>query len=197
MGLIMYQGTLARFPWNLLMVVLCYTYAKQLGREANMWAIAAWILPFLTPLVLAFLSPNYGSPAYEQRMRNRKTGGVTAVAGPFEKRFPLLDTYLQGLPADARSEPRALLQPVSANFEFSAWVPPANLDRFVADATARQLTVWTKPEADSVRVFGAGLVDAVSVTEWLRQAAPERKLATAVHQSEAPTKFFEYYPKVD
>jgi hypothetical protein len=33
-----------------------------------------------------------------------------------------------------------------------------------------------------------------SVTTWLRQAAPQRKVAAAVHPSEGPTKFFEYYP---
>src|SRR5215467_4450581 len=62
-----------------------------------------------------------------------------------------------------------------------------------------KLTLWMLPEDPGVRVFGAGLVTAPaveSVTTWLRQVAPQRKLATAVHPNEGPTKIFRILPAI-
>jgi hypothetical protein len=83
-----------------------------------------------------------------------------AATGPFEKRFPLLAAYLATLP-QATGLPlriRARLNPVPANFEFSAYVDPDKLDGLLAGAAARQFTVWTNPDDSGVRVFGAGMV---------------------------------------
>ena len=38
------------------------------------------------------------------------------------------------------------MDPVPANFEFSAYVDPDKLDGLLAGAAARQFTVWTNPE---------------------------------------------------
>ena len=75
---------------------------------------------------------------------------------------PLLGEYLAGLPKAARLEPRARLDPVPANFEFSAFLAPHQLDSFRAGAAARQLTVWTNAEEGGLRVFGAGMVEATA-----------------------------------
>src|SRR5205085_765113 len=112
-------------------------------------------------------------------------------AGPFETRFPLLSAYLTPLDPAAAAEPRARLNPVKANFEFSAFVEPDGLNTLLTGAAARQLTVWTNPENTGVRVFGAGMVATPAidnVTTWLRQTAPQRKVATAVHPPEGPPK---------
>src|SRR5919197_5082299 len=58
---VFYGGLLARFPWNILMAALCYYYAQQLGREAFLWAGGSFLVPFLTPLILAFMSARPGS----------------------------------------------------------------------------------------------------------------------------------------
>ena len=87
-----------------------------------------------------------------------------------------------------------------ANFEFSAYVDPDKLDGLLAGAAARQFTVWTNPDDDGVRVFGAGMVETPaidSVTMWLRQAASQRKITVAVHPAEVPTRFFEYHPSAE
>src|SRR5947207_15928225 len=52
-----------RFPWNLVMAGLCYSYAQQLGRDAFVWAGFSFFFPFATPLVLAFQSPKINSTA--------------------------------------------------------------------------------------------------------------------------------------
>src|SRR5271165_2453156 len=62
-----YRGMLGRFPGNALMAFLCYTYARQLGREAWPWVTGSLVAPFLAPLILAFLPPKYGSAADQQR----------------------------------------------------------------------------------------------------------------------------------
>ena len=197
-----YKGMLGRFPGNVLMAFLCYTYAHQLGREAWLWVCGSLIFPFFAPFVLAFMPAKYGSVADVQRRGGRREAPAKAAAGPFEKRFPLLAAYLATLP-ESTGLPvriRARLDPVPANFEFSAFIDPGRLDGLMAGAAARQLTVWTNPEDGGLRVFGAGMVDkpaVESVTTWLRQAAPARKVAAAVHPAEGPTKFFEYYPSAD
>lgn len=195
-----YKGMLGRFPGNALMAFLCYTYAGQLGREAWPWVAGSLFFPFLAPLILAFMPAKYGSAADEQERGRVRAIPAKAASGPFEVRFPLLAAYLAPLPPAAGAEPRARLEPVNANFEFSAFVESGGLDGLLSEAAARQLTVWTNPEDAGVRVFGAGMVPMPAiegVTAWLRQSAPRRKVATAVHQSEGPTKFFEYYPSSD
>ena len=196
------RGMLGRFPGYALMAFLCYTNAHQLGREASLWVCGSLVFPFLTPFVLAFMPPKYGSLADVQRRGGRGPAPVKAATGPFEKRFPLLAAYLATLPKVTGVELRirARLDPVQANLEFWAFVDPGRLDGLLAGAAARQFTVWTNPEDGGVRVFGAALVPTPaidSVTTWLRQAAPQRKVAAAVHPPEGPTKFIEYYPSAD
>jgi hypothetical protein len=197
-----YRGMLGRFPGNALMAFLCYTYAHQIGREAWLWVCGSLLFPFFAPFVLAFMPAKYGSMADVQRTGRRRSAPAKPATGPFEKRFPLLAAYLATLPKASGIELRirARIKPVQANFEFSAFVDPDKLDTLLAGAAARQLTVWTNPEDGGLRVFGAGMVltPAIdSVTTWLRQTAPQRKVAIAVHPAESPTKFFEYYPSTD
>src|SRR5215469_189287 len=65
-----YGLILRRFPWNLVMAGLCYSYAQQIGGDAFVWAGFSFFFPFATPLVLAFRSPKYNSTAdVVQRMR--------------------------------------------------------------------------------------------------------------------------------
>ena len=195
-----YKGLLGCFPGNALMAFLCYTYAGQLGREAWPWVTGSLRFPFIAPFILAFMSPKYGSAADSQRRSSARTAPAKAASGPFEARFPLLSAHLAALPPAAGLEPRTCMDPVKANFEFSAFVDAAGLDGLLAGASARQFHVWTTAEDAGLRVFGAGMVDTPAldgVTAWLRQSAPRKKVATAVHKPETPTKFFEYYPSSD
>ena len=192
-----YKGMLGRFPGNALMAFLCYTYAGQLGREAWPWVTGSLLFPFLAPLILAFMSPKYGSMADEQRRSRGRIAPAKAAMGPFDGRFPLLSAYLPDLPEAARLGARERLDPVKSNYEFSAFVELGAIDGFLAGAASRQLTVWTTADDGGVRVFGAGMVETAAidgVTLWVRQSAHKRKVATAVHPAEGPTKFFEYYP---
>ena len=195
-----YKGLLGRFPGNALMAFLCYTYAHQLGREAWPWVTGSLAWPFLAPLILAFMPAKYGSAADEQRRAGGRQAPAKAATGAFEARFPLLGGYLASASEATGLEARARLDPVQANFEFSAFVERAGFDGLLAGAAQRQLTVWSSPEDNGFRVFGAGMVASKameSVTAWLRQAAPRRKIATAMHPAEGPTKYFEYYPSAD
>ena len=78
-----YKGMLGRFPWNALMAFLCYTYAAQLGREAWPWVTGSLFFPFLAPLILAFMSPRYGSSADQQRRAGGRAVAAKAATGPF------------------------------------------------------------------------------------------------------------------
>ena len=195
-----YRGVIGVFPGNVLMCLLCYTYARQLGREGWPWVVGSLRYPFIAPFVLAFMPAKYGSAADEQRRGSARPAPAKAAAGPFEARFPLLSAYVGSKTQDIGADARAKMDPVKANFEFSAFVDQQGLDALNARAVQMKFTLWTHPEDPGFRVFGAGMVAATamdSVTTWLREVAPQRKLATAVHQTEGPTKYFEYYPRTE
>ena len=195
-----YKGMLGAFPGNALMAFLCYTYASQLGREAWPWVVGSLRFPFIAPFILGFMEPKYGSAADEQRRSNRRPAPAKAVKGAFEARFPLLAAYLANLDPAVGVKPRERMEPVKANFEFSAFVEASQFDAFVAGSAEKGWTIWARPEDPGTRIFGAGLVETKALegaTAWLRQAAPSRKLATAFHPPEGNTKYFEYYPSAD
>jgi len=195
-----YKGVLGAFPGNALMAFLCYTYAHQLGREGWPWIVGSLRFPFIAPFILAFMPAKYGSAADSQRRGSSRAAPAKAVAGPFDTRFPLLSAYVGSKTPDIGADARARMEPVKANFEFSAFVDQEGLNALVAGAVPMKLTLWMRPEDPGVRVFGAGMVAAAAVegvTTWLRQVAPQRKLATAVHPNEGPTKYFEYYPRTE
>ena len=187
-----YDGALGLFPANVLMAFLCYTYAGHLGREEWLWVLGSLRYPYLAPFVLAFMPANFGSPAETEARLSGKPAATKAAAGPFETRFPLLAAYLSSKKPALVAHAKARMEPVNANFEFSACVDRTGLDTLLAAAEQKNLTLWMQPEDPGMRVFGAGMVDPPAVdgiTRWLRQVAPLRKLATAVHPSEGPTRY--------
>jgi len=193
----LYRGLLGHFPGNALMAYLCYSYANQLGRESWYWVILSLRIPYLAPFILAFVPPRSGSAAEAQQIAAGRPVKTQAAKGPFEARFPLLAAYLPNQPEATRTEARARMEPVAANFEFCVFLGPARMDAFAAGAAARSFTLWSNPELGGARVFGAGFVPAKGlpeITNWLLAAAPEKKIATAVHRADGPTKFVEYYP---
>jgi hypothetical protein len=195
-----YKGVLGAFPGNALMAFLCYTYAGHLGREEWLWVLGSLRFPFIAPFILAFMPANYNSAAESERRLTARPSPGKGPAGPFETRFPLLSAYLSSKTPVIVAHARARMDPVQANFEFCACVDQEGLNALVAEAVPKQLTLWMQPEDPGMRVFGAGMVAPPAVdgvTLWLRQVAPQRKLATAVHPNEGPTKYFEYYPRAD
>src|SRR5689334_3095516 len=196
----LYRGVLGTFPGNALMAFLCYTYARQLGREGWPWVVGSLRFPFLAPFILAFVPAKYGSAADEQRRGKGRSAPPKAVAGPFEARFPLMAAYVGSQAPATGAQARAAMEPVKANFEFSAFVDQEGLNSVTAKAVPMKLTLWSQPEDSGFCVFGAGLVAAPEldgVTTFLREVAPKKKVATAVHPNEGPTKYFEYYPRTE
>jgi len=196
----LYRGVLGTFPGNALMAFLCYSYARQLGREGWPWVVGSLRFPFVAPFILAFVPAKYGSAADEQRRGSSRPVKSKAAAGPFENRFPLVAGYIASKAPDIASDARARMEPVKANYEFSAYVDQQGLNTLMARAESMKLTLWTTTEDTGIRVFGAGMVDSPAVdgiTTWLREIAPQRKVVTAVHPNEGPTKYFEYYPRTE
>ena len=122
-----------------------------------------------------------------------------AAKGPFEMRFPLLAAYLARLPQTGGLEPRARLDPLKTNFEFSVFVDPAALDGLLAASAPRKLTLLTYPED-----AGSGLRRRHGRDQGYRQrhhvAAPGGAPAKGRHSlasPRGPSKFFEYYPSTD
>jgi len=193
-----YGLVLRRFPWNFLMGGLCYMYAQQLGREAARWALVSFVIPFGTPLVLAFMPPKFRSTAYNVQEALAVPAAAKGVVGTFQDRFPLLNRCLAGKPEATHIEQGQRFQAVAANFEFAAIVDPGSLDRILPEAAARQFTVWTEAGADGTHLYGASLVqvkDVESVTAWLKTAGrPGEKLDVAWRHPDGSLKFFEYYP---
>src|ERR1041385_9398690 len=57
----LYRGVLGTFPGNALMAFLCYSYARQLGREGWPWVVGSLRFPFVAPFILAFVPAKYRS----------------------------------------------------------------------------------------------------------------------------------------
>ena len=195
-----YKGMIGAFPGNALMAFLCYTYSRQLGREGWPWVVGSLRYPFIAPFVLAFMPAHYGSAADSQSRSRKRPEAPKAVKGPFEARFPLMAAYLSSKPPDVLEQAKAAMDPVQANFEFSAFVDEAGRSALEARTGPLGLKVWSLPEDPGYRVFGAGVIAPRAVedfTNWLRLTAPQRKLATVVHPNEGLPKFCEFYPQTE
>ena len=196
----LYKGMIGAFPGNALMAFLCYTYAKQLGREGWPWVVGSLRYPFIAPFVLAFMPAKYGSAADSQSRTRKKVEPPKAVNGPFEKRFPLMAAYLSSQPPELLAEAKVAMEPIKANFEFSAFVDETGRTALAAGTAPLGMKLFSLPEEPGYRVFGAGVIAAPAVedlTKWLRKTAPQRKLATVMHANDGHPKFFEYYPNAE
>jgi hypothetical protein len=192
-----YGLILRRFPWNLAMAGLCYSYAQQLGREAFVWAGFSFFFPFLTPLVLAFTPPRYNSTADVIQRLQARPGKAKAAGGPFHERFPLLTQYLEGRPEGVRTEPRERFDSVKSNYEFLLQVDPNARMRMIAAASNRHLTTWVDNTEAGDKLFGAGFVELSDLEElarWLKEGAISGgKLSIMWRQADGVTKSLEYY----
>lgn len=192
-----YALIINRFPWNLVMAGLCYSYAQGIGRDAFVWAGFSFFFPSIVPLVLAFRSPKYNSTADVLRRMNARPAKVKAATGTFTERFPLLARYLQGKPETAWAEQELRLSAVGSNYEFQLAVDPNAMVRINAEAATRNLATWTDTTADGPQIFGAGIVemkDLEEVAKWLKGGAVSGgKLSIIWRQPDNVVKSFEYF----
>lgn len=121
---------------------LCYAYAKLLGRDEWKWGVGALAIPFLTPLILAFVLPKPGSTAAEFHPEKLAPVPIKGAVGSFEDRFPLLERCLANQPEAIRNEQSAPFAPAVANFEFVLKVAPDALARFTEQAQLRKFLIW-------------------------------------------------------
>ena len=193
-----YGLVLRRFPWNFVMAGLCYNYAQQLGREAAWWALFSFALPFVSPLVLAFVPPRFQSTAYEVERALGKGREAIGAVGGFDERFPLLERCLAGKSNITRIEQGTRFNPVVSNFEFTALVERGAIERILAEAQTRKFTVWADAGEEGTRLYGAGMVEKPALEEttaWLKRTGlPGEKMDVSWRQPDGGLKFFEYYP---
>jgi len=192
-----YSLIVRRFPWNLVMAGLCYSYAQQLGREAFIWAGFSFFFPFLTPLVLAFMSPKYNSTADVVQRMQKGPGKAKAASGPFKERFPLLTQYLDGRPEAVRAETQNRFDVVKSNYEFLLQVDPNARMRMIAEASNRHITTWIDTTEDGDKLFGAGFVELKDLEEtakWLKSGAVSGGELTIMWRlPDGVVKSLEYY----
>ena len=191
----LFRRILRSFPWNCLMGGLCYSYAKQLGRDEWRWGMGGLIVPFLTPCILAFMPPKPYSTAADFRVK-RDAPPPKSVAGSFEDRFPLLERCLSTQPEEIRSEQKARFTAIPVNFEFLMTVAPEALEKVVAEMQLRKLTPWVELGEKSAQLFGAGLVPAdrrEEATAWLLQVrVPGTKVDVSARDPDGRLRHFEY-----
>jgi hypothetical protein len=189
-----YARILRRFPWNLLMAAICYSYAGKIGRDTFRWSLGAFVAPYLTPLILAFVPPHYSSRAAMVNAQNAPPRPVD-IKGAFEERFPLLSRRLAEQPEAVRQEQKTRFAAAPSNFEFLITVRDGAMDVMLTDALIRKLTVWASPEN---QLFGAGVVLPAAFDEtiaWLRRNCSEQtKMEVSARSADGRIKFFEYYP---
>jgi hypothetical protein len=179
------KGVPGCFPRECLYGVSLLHLRPPIGKRGLAWVAGSLIYPFAAPLVLAFMSPKYGSDADTQRCA----------------RFPLLSAYLAPLPpatglARASRAPRpGEVQPrilqlrrtgrAPGTTRGSGGAPIHGVDqpgRFRCPRVPRR---HRRYPSDRRRQ---------DVATPIR---PRKKVAAALHPSKGPTKFFEYYPKSD
>ena len=192
-----YSIILRRFPWNLIMAGLCYSYAKQIGADSFVWACCSFIFPFATPLVLAFRSPKMNSTADVIHRMMAKPAKATASTGPFVERFPLLARYLEGKPESVWDGSKDRFTPVETNYEFLLAGDPNSRMRMMAEASNRRFTTWLDDAGGDPSFYGAGFVEMGSLEDtakWLKTgAASGGKLSIIWRQPDGVTKSFDYY----
>jgi hypothetical protein len=192
-----YSLILRRFPWNLIMAGICYSYAQQIGGDAFIWAGFSFFFPFATPVVLAFRTPKYNSTADVIQRMTAGPAKAKAAAGPFSDRFPLLSRYLRGRPENIFAEQQPRFDPVPVNYEFLLEVDPSALIRMIAEASNRRLTTWTDNAESGTQLYGAGIVDGKDIEEtatWLKAGAISGgKLQILWRQPDGVLKSHEFY----
>jgi hypothetical protein len=186
-----------RFPWNLAMAGLCYSYAQGIGRDAFVWAGFSFFFPFATPLILAFREPKLNSTAdVLQRMRMGPPKAV-AHSGSFVERFPLLARHLEGQPAPVWDGHKQRLEPYHTNFEFLLALDPSARMRMMAEASNRHFVTWLEEGPGETSFYGTGMVQMKELddtSKWLKSGAvPGGKLSIVWRQPDGVTKSFEYY----
>ena len=192
-----YSLILRHFPWNLVMAGICYSYAQQLGRDAFIWAGFSFFFPFITPLVLAFVSPKYNSTADVIQRMKAGPAKAKAAAGPFSDRFPLLSRYLSGRPENLFTDQQPRFDSVPVNYEFLLEVDSGALIPLIAEASNRHFTTWTDTAEAGTKLYGAGIVeskDLEEVAKWLKAGAVSGgKLDIMWRQPDGIIKSHEFY----
>jgi hypothetical protein len=194
-----YGGLLRFFPWNILLAVIAYTYARNQGREGYWWAVAVTVFPYAASFILACLPPKPGSTAAEMRAAAENSRGTPAEAasGAFEERFPLLGRTLAACPEEIRAEQRKRFEPVRANFEFLLVPRPDAVSRLLTEAEIRKFVVWASKSLSGSQLYGAGLVRPdrfQETTAWLAAAgAPGSKFTAATRDRDGRLSFSEEY----
>jgi hypothetical protein len=192
-----YGLILRRFPWNLVMAGLCYSYARQIGGDGAIWAGFSFFFPFLTPLVLAFRTPKFNSTADVIQRLKAGPAKAKAASGSFAERFPLLARQLEGEPESAWAEHKQRLENVQANYEFLLALDLNNRMRMMAEASNRNFTTWMESGETHARFYGAGLVEAKDLDDtakWLKRGAVTGgKLSIMWRQPDGVVKSLDYY----
>jgi hypothetical protein len=196
-GVSFYGLILRRFPWNLVMAGLCYSYAQQLGRDAFIWAGFSFFFPFATPLVLAFQSPKFNSTADVIRRMQAGPAKARASAGSFVDRFPLLAQYLAGKPESVWDGHKQRFDPVLTNYEFLLALDPSARIRMIAEASNRHFTTWVDDGHVEPSFYGAGMIEMKDLDEtakWLKGGAVSGgKLSIIWRQPDGVVKSLDYY----
>jgi hypothetical protein len=182
---------------NLAIAGLCGACAKLQARDDYWWWVAAYVFPFITPIVLAVMPSRWGAPLvnFKRGLRPHWDFTTRAARGSFEERFPLLLRCLEGQPEATRAGLEAHFQVVKVNFEFLVGVNRDGVTRLVLEAQDRGFVVWTGIIENVPLVYGAGLVRPKAVDEtsrWLASAGVSgQKLTIACRDAAGAVRFIE------
>jgi len=182
---------------NLAIATLTGWCAKLQVRDDYWWWVAAYVFPFITPIVLAVMPSRWGAPLanFKRGLRPRWDFTNRAARGSFEERFPLLMRCLAGQPEATRAGLEAHFQGVRVNFEFLVGVNRHAVTLLVLEARDRGFVTWTGIIESVPLVYGAGMVRPKAVDEaarWLASAgAPGQKLTIACRDAGGAVRFIE------
>ncbi len=195
--------TADRYTQRIVYMVLSFSIATLAGwcaklqaRDDFWWWAAAYLFPFITPIVLAVMPSRWGSSLAEFKRGLRPRWSFTRpTRGSFEQRFPLLVRCLAEQPEATRAGLEAHFQRVRVNFEFLVGVNRDAVTRLLLEAQDRGFVAWTGIIENVPLVYGAGMVPPKAVdevTRWLASAgAPGQKLTIACRDQGGGVRFIE------
>jgi hypothetical protein len=193
----LYGAVMRFFPWNLVLAGMAYVYANHRGRSGSFWAVLSLFLPFLGPLILAFVPPKEDAASEELR---RETSALPAVDSdipiPGQNLLPLLEQCLSGLPEETRQEHRSRFVRVVPNMEFTVWLEQTNMSRVFGEATSNNFTVWLDEGETVRRLYGAGAIRGdrmEAIFEWLQESgAPGHELTIMLREPDGSPRTIRY-----
>ncbi len=122
----LFVTTSIRIAGSILLAILSYRYATSMNRSPILWAVGAFLFPFIIPIVLCFIhQPSTPSTIVEH-------APTSPMPGEFSKTLPI---FSESHPSDVKSTPPKTVRSGSSRFDqlVEELITIGRTDGFISD----------------------------------------------------------------